>query len=454
MRHGPRPGTSGRTVVLRGGGPTGGRVRLGVHDLVNGTFATLRTFYYRQTLDADALQDSLRRTLAHYPLLTGRLERDTDGGLSVVCGDAGAVFEVSRSDHAMPDHGPDRPAGRDLRRYVRSVNPFRVVGHNTPLLTVKVTHMRGGGSVLGVSVNHSVVDGAGYLGFLLHWSRVHAGQDRPAPAYDRSVIDGLADEARPAPDDPQYTVVTGRQKFGFFWTVNARARHVRTLTVRFTAREVLALREAARDGQDRDRAPASSGDALGAHLWRVLGALRDRAPEAEERLGIVVGLREALKERLPDDYGGNAVSNTTAVLPSRELCEEPLAHAVQAVRSAVDRVTLARVCQETAFLDAQRRAGRSGRVLSRMALDAFEGTVALNNVSRLPVYAVEFGAGRPFWFEYPASLIPWTVLVTPTPDDDYSRDVHLSVPRDAADALRGPEWSARLRDPAGCHGLR
>lgn len=454
MRHGPRPRTPGRTVVLRGGGPTGQRVRLGVHDLVNGTFATPRTFYYRQTLDDDALQDSLRRTLAHYPLLTGRLERDTDGGLSVVCGDAGAVFEVSHSDHAMPDHGPDRRVGRDLRRYVRSVNPFRVVGHDTPLLTVKVTHMRGGGSVLGVSINHSVVDGAGYLGFLLHWSGVHAGQDRPAPPYDRSVIDGLAEEARPAPDDPQYAVVTGRQKFGFFWTVNARARHVRTLTVRFTAREVLALREAARDGQDRDRAPASSGDALGAHLWRVLGALRDRAPDAEERLGIVVGLRETLKERLADDYGGNAVSNTTAVLPSRELREEPLAHAVQAVRTAVDRVTVARVCQETAFLDAQRRAGRSGRVLSRMALDAFEGTVALNNVSRLPVYAVEFGAGRPFWFEYPASLMPWAVLVTPTPDVDYSRDVHLSVPRDAADALRGPEWSARLRDPAGCLGLR
>ncbi|WAX81222.1 acyltransferase [Streptomyces sp. KMM 9044] len=452
MRHGPS-GAPERTVVLRGQGPSGARVRLGVHDLVNGTFATLWTFYYRQTLDDGALQDSLRRTLAHYPLLTGRLERDADGGLSIVCSDAGALFEVSRSDHAMQDHGPDRPVGQDLRRYVRSVNPFRVVGHNTPLLTVKVTHMRGGGSVLGVSINHSIVDGGGTFGFLLHWSRVHAGQDQAAPPYDRHFLDGLAEEAHPAPDDPQYAVVTRRKKFGFFWTVNAHARHVRTLTVRFPVRDVLALREAARDGQDRDRAPASSGDALGAHLWRVLGALRDRAPDAEERLGVVVGLRQTLKERLPDGYGGNAVSNTTAVLPARELREEPLAHAAQAVRDAVDRVTLARVCQETAFLDAQRRAGRSRRVLSRMTLDAFEGTVALNNMSRLPVYAVEFGTGRPFWFEYPASLIPWTVLVTPTPDDDYSRDVHLSVPRDAADALRGPEWSARLRDPAGCLDL-
>ncbi|MEU6392310.1 acyltransferase [Streptomyces sp. NPDC046939] len=449
MRFGRSSGNPERTVVLRSGGPSGERVRLGVHDLMNGTFATSRTFFYRQTLDADAVEDSLRRTLAHYPLLTGRLERDADGGLSVACDDAGAVFAVARSDRPMPDYGPDRPARADLRRYLHSVNAFRVVGHDTPLLAVKVTHMRGGGSVLGVSINHAVVDGGGYLDFLLHWSRTHAGEERPAAPYDRSLLDGLADGVPPAPDDPQYDVITGRQKFGFIWKVNAGARRMRTLTVRFTADEVLGLRETARAGQGSDQQAASSGDALGAHLWRVLGALRDREPDAQERLGIVVGLRAVLKDRLPDGYWGNAVSNTTATLPARTLREEPLAHTATALRTALDRVTPDRVRQEAAYLEAQRTRGRSGRVFSRMALDAFEDTVALNNSSRLPVYAVEFGAGRPFWFEYPASPIPWTVLITPTPDDDHSRDVHLSIPRDAADALRGPEWTARLHDPAG-----
>ncbi|GGX37455.1 hypothetical protein GCM10010297_68380 [Streptomyces malachitofuscus] len=445
----PPGGNPGRTVVLRGGAPYGVRVRLGVHDLMNGTFATPRTFFYRRTLDDEAVEDSLRRTLAGYPLLTGRLVRDPDGGLAVACDDAGAAFSVAHADRAMPDYGPDRPARQDLRRYIHPVNAFRVVGHDTPLLSVKVTHMRGGGSVLGVSVNHAVVDGTGYLDFLLHWSRTHAGEETRAAPYDRALLGRLADDVRPAPDDPQYTVVTGRQKAGFIWKVNAGARKMRTITVRFTADEVLALRETARAGQDADRPPASSGDALGSHLWRVLGALRDREPGAEERLGIVVGLRAALKNRLPDGYWGNAVSNTTAALPARELREEPLAHTVAAVRAALDRVTPDRIREEAAFLEAQRSAGRSNRVFSRMSLDAFEGTVALNNSSRIPVYAVEFGAGRPFWFEFPANPIPWTVLITPTPDDDHSRDVRLSIPRDAADALRTPAWAGRLRDTSG-----
>ncbi|CAL9655535.1 acyltransferase [Streptomyces sp. Tu 3180] len=441
MKRGPAQGDADRTVLLRTGGASGERVRLSVYDLMTGTFATARTFYYRRRLDTEALRESLLRTLVHYPLLTGRLERDADRGLSVVCNDAGAVFAESHLDRPMPDYGPGRPAGDDLRRYVHSVNPFRVVGHDTPLLAVKVTHLRGG-SVLGVTVNHSLVDGSGCLDFLLHWSRTHRGLDHPAPSHDRALVDGLAAGTPPAPDDPQYTVVTGRGKFGFLWRVNARARRVRTLTTRFSSAEVLALRDTARAGAGGTR--VSSGDALSAHVWRVLGALRDRAPEATERLGLVVGLRAALSERLPHGYWGNAVSNTTAALPARALREEPLARTASAVREALDRVTLRRIREETAFLEAQRRAGRTNRVLSRMALDAFEGTVALNNVSRLPMYGIDLGAGRPFWFEYPATPIPWTVLITPTPDDDHSRDVHLSVPREAAEALRTPAWAGRL----------
>ncbi|MFD1277159.1 hypothetical protein ACFQ51_51140 [Streptomyces kaempferi] len=40
--------------------------------------------------------------------------------------------------------------------------------------------------------------------------------------------------------------------------------------------------------------------------------------------------------------------------------------------------------------------------------------------------------------------MPWSLLVTPTPLDDDSRDVHFSVPRNAAQALAAPEWTKRL----------
>ena len=67
-----------------------------VHGAVTGTFATPRVFFYRRRLDAAALRDSLAATLPHFPLLTGRLVRDPDGGLSVDCGDAGRLVHQRR----------------------------------------------------------------------------------------------------------------------------------------------------------------------------------------------------------------------------------------------------------------------------------------------------------------------------------------------------------------------
>ncbi|MFD1277158.1 acyltransferase [Streptomyces kaempferi] len=66
----------------------------------------------------------------------------------------------------------------------------------------------------------------------------------------------------------------------------------------------------------------SSGDALSAHLWKVLAELRARPDDSVERLGMVVGLRSALRAALPDGYWGNAVTNVTpALLP--ENCAPP-----------------------------------------------------------------------------------------------------------------------------------
>ncbi|MFJ8010063.1 acyltransferase [Streptomyces fagopyri] len=438
--------TPHHTVTVRAGEATAERVRLSVYDLMTGTFATPRTFFYRRRLDAAALRESLAKTLPHYPLLTGRLVRDDDRGLSVVCDDAGIPFTESHSDRPMPEYGLDRSAKPDLPAYRHKVSAFRVVGHDTPLLSVRVTHMRGGGSVLGVTINHSIVDGSGYLDFLRHWSRVHHGGEQHAEPYARTLLDGLADGAAPGAEQhsDQYALVSGRRKAGFIWRVNTRSRGVRTITLRLAGDEVRALKEHARAGLAGSGPRISTGDALGAHLWKVLAELRARPDADTERLGMVVGLRPALGARLPDGYWGNAVTNVTPALPAGELRAASLADTAAVVREAVGGVTAERVRDEVAFLEARRRARRTHLVLSRMALDAFEGTVALNNVSRLPVYEIDFGAGRPFWFEFPANPVPWSLLITPTPVDDGSRDVHVSVPREAAQALTTPEWTKRL----------
>ncbi|MEU6540465.1 acyltransferase [Streptomyces sp. NPDC047000] len=432
---------SSRTTTVRAGTATGERVRLSVYDLVNGTFATPRVFFHRHRLDAAALRDSLAATLPHFPLLTGRLVRDPDGGLSVRCDDSGIPFTESHSDRPMPDYGPDHPARPDLNGYLHRANAFRVVDHDTPLLTVRVTHMRDGGSVLGIAINHGIADGASHLAFLQHWQRVHAGQEPPAPVpYTRDPFNTLRAPAG-EPRSTQYTVVPGRQKFRFVWRVNAGARSLRTVTLRFTADEIAALKDHARTGGSPR---ISSGDALTAHVWRVLAALRGRPAAAPERLGVVVGLRQVLRDHLPGGYWGNGITNVTAQLPAGRLREAPLPEVAATIRESLSALTEARIREEAAWLDVQRRARRMPRVLSRMALDSFDTLIGVNNVGRLPVYELDFGAGPAFWFGFPGNPIPWSLLITPTPAGDAGRDIHIGLPKDYAQALRTPEYTKRL----------
>ncbi|MEU3985441.1 acyltransferase [Streptomyces sp. NPDC026672] len=442
----PSPRTTDETVFLKAGEATGERMRLSVYDLVAGAFNSPRTFYYRQKLDVAALRESLVATLRHYPLITGRLAREDDGGLAVLCTDGGVPFTETYSDRPMPDYGPGVSAKGDLPSYTHKLRQFRLIANDTPLLSVRVTHMEGGGSVLGTTFNHALVDGSAYLGFMKHWSSVHLGQDyRPAP-FARTLLDSLSEGAPPeaGAQSKQYELVTGRQKLGFILRVNAKAPQVRTISLRFTADEVGALKEHARSGLTGDQW-LSTGDVLGAHLWKVLAELRDRPADRTERLALVISMRSVLAaSALPDGYGGNAVTNTTAALSAGELRGASLAEAGLAVRAAVANVTPEWVRDEAAFLGTQARAGRLNRVMSRMARDSFEGTVALNNVSRLPVYELDFGSGTPFWFESPSNPVPWTLLVNPTSAGDDSRDIHFSVPREAADAILTPEWSKRL----------
>ncbi|CAM5710679.1 hypothetical protein SANTM175S_10459 [Streptomyces antimycoticus] len=118
-----------------------------------------------------------------FPILSGRMKRDPDGGLSVLCDDGGVRFVEAHASEPMPDYGPRHTAKKGLERHLSHAMPFWVVDRDTPLFTVKLTHMKGGGSILGLTMNHAVADGSSYMSFLESWVREHRGpQDTPSSA--------------------------------------------------------------------------------------------------------------------------------------------------------------------------------------------------------------------------------------------------------------------------------
>ncbi|MGF1430709.1 acyltransferase [Kitasatospora sp. LaBMicrA B282] len=432
-----------RTLTVRGGG-TATAVRLNVRDLRSGPIYTPRVFCYRETLDGEKLRASLAAVLRHYPVVSGRLRKAPEG-LEVDCNDAGIRFTEVEAPGAVPEFGPDRRIGAALGGYLDRISPLHATKPDTPLLTVRLTNLAGGGSVLGVALHHYLADGAGLLRFLAHWSHEHRGLPFPEPHHERELIDRLGDAAGPgaAAHSSEFTVV-GRLRLARFVLHAALAgARLDTVTLRFTAAELAALKAAA-SAEGADGVPLSGNDALTAHLWRLFSELRDRPDQDGDHLGLIAGLGRLPGLGLPEQYWGNAVCHLTTTMTAAEARTAPLGAAATAVRAALGADHAQRIRDEVAYLRTQRAAGRAGRVLPRAALSSYDTEVLINNQSRFPYYEIDLGAGTPFWCEQPAAPVPYLVDVMPTPGASGGRDVHLSLPRAHAAALGGAGWQQRV----------
>ncbi|MFJ3894683.1 acyltransferase [Streptomyces sp. NPDC090083] len=429
--------------TVRAGTADGRRIRLTGYDLLTGPWYTPLTFFYRETLDGAALRDSLARTLRGYPLLAGRLERDADGGLSVLCNDAGVRFTEASCPEPMRDYGHGLRAEPVIGELLREVSAFGVVGRDTPLLKVRLTRMRGGGSILGVLINHSVADGASSLSFLESWSREHLGLEWEPPSHAREILDALGRPAvDPARRDARAFIGVGRVRH-LTTTLRVGVKKLATVTTRFGPSELAALKAEAQGTLTSPDDWVSTNDALTAHLWQTLGQLRGRPAEAPEWLGLIAGARNGLGDSLPATYWGNCVSNSWTSLAAAELREAPLGSVAHVVRRCLESNTEDKIRDEIAFLNSYRRKGVSRHVMSVRAPDVSTTSLSVNNWSRFPMYRIDLGAGRPFWYEFPDLPVP-TVHIAPTPEEDGGRDVYLCLP--VADAVLAdtPPWRERL----------
>ncbi|MET8289399.1 acyltransferase [Streptomyces sp. NPDC005132] len=432
-----------RTFLVRAGTAGGTRVRLSGYDLLTGPWYTPMTFFYRNTLDGAELRASLARTLRRYPPLAGRLTRDPDGGLSVLCNDAGVRFTEAVSAEPMREYGPALRAEPVIGNLLREVSAFRVVDRDTPLLKIRLTQMRGGGSVLGVTINHSLADGGNTLAFLENWSREHHGLALSEPSHDRDVLDALGRES------PDPATVASRAFIGVsrlrLLTTNLKVglHKLATVATRFEAAELAAMKKAAQRQLTGEGSWVSTNDVLTAHLWQVFGELRGRDDGAAEWLGMIVSAQSLLGDALPAGYWGNCVSNSWTGASAAALRERPLGHVAQDVRACLDANTAEKIRDEIGFLNSYRGAGVSRHVMSVRAPDVFETALSVNNWSRFPMYRIDLGGGKPFWYEFPDLPVP-TVHIAPTPAEDGGRDVYLCLALEHAAVVRDPAWMERL----------
>mmetsp|Transcript_7236 Transcript_7236/g.18049 ORF Transcript_7236/g.18049 Transcript_7236/m.18049 type:complete len:560 (-) Transcript_7236:307-1986(-) len=132
-----------------------------------------------KTIDAEALKESLRMVLNHYPMLAGRAKMGPKGPDRIALNNAGVPFiEVQ-----APGMARTVPALPPRSAYCDVPEVYDQAEREGPLMTVKLTTFSGGGCTLGVVMNHFAVDAWTFGMFVRDWSRIHGGMDIEPVVY-------------------------------------------------------------------------------------------------------------------------------------------------------------------------------------------------------------------------------------------------------------------------------
>jgi hypothetical protein len=239
----------------------------------------------------DALASSLSRALGRYYHFSGRLAVDEhgDGTVTIPLRPTGEGAELV---HAVaPGVAVADIVGSVVQEFLPLngvCNADAAIDSSLPVLCAQVTELDDG-LFIGMSMNHTVGDGAGFWDFLNAWSAIHRGDEEhmraPAPVHRRWFVD-----TSPVPIPVPFS------------TLQHAVRRLEAPPVRlahgfftFSAASVKKLKARANDEmlKARETATISSLQALVAHLWRAVSRARGLPPGQATSCSLLTGCRGA-----------------------------------------------------------------------------------------------------------------------------------------------------------------
>jgi Transferase family len=388
-------------------------------------------FFFRQPLDQARLAHGLAEALDRIPLFAGRL-RQTDTDLDIICDDSGVPMTSFDIDESLGE--ASSRVTLPFSDLVERVEATRARVRPRPLMTVRLTHLADGGTVLGCSWHHAVGDVQSFMLFMRTWSACVEGTRPPDVRIvaDRDVyLDGLLpdeDSARPGfrLPDPAEAAVLMRE-------VKAALTANRTLQIYFAVDEIARMR---REFSQVAGCSLSRSDTICAHLVSVVRQLDD---DTEPRhLAMPVDIRRRLG--LSPAILGNPLDEIYLS------CAPNVAPGVLAaeIRAAVNDFARSHLSfrANRAFLE---KVGRSRlRYCVPLSFDPVRRTFTFSNWSGSGAYDIVFGGQRPILFSpIPALQLPWVSCLV----EGFAGSGHLAT------VALSSQLAARLCSPEGVAAL-
>ncbi|KAK9284285.1 hypothetical protein L1049_023455 [Liquidambar formosana] len=358
----------------------------------------------------DVIKQALAKVLVHYYPLMGSLTRGSDGKLIVKCTNQGVPFVEAFANDDLEVLGditiPDPAMIGNLLYTIPGAKSVLEM----PLLTVQVTRFKCGGFVLGMTINHCMVDAISAKEFVNSWAETARGISLTIPPFlDRSIL-----RSRQPPevkychhefmDIEDISNISGLYQEG----------QMLYESFHFDSEMLARLKKSAME--DGVISSCTNFTVLAAFVWRARSKALNMKPHQQTKLFFAVdGRSKLINPPLPKGYFGNGIVQTSCICTAGELIEKPFSFAVELVENAKKKVTEDYIWSTIDFFEVT-RAGPS-----------LDGTLLITSWTGIPFDTVDFGWGEPTQFRG----IVWnkeTVLFIPSKKEKGGITLRLTLP--------------------------
>ncbi|GJN25438.1 hypothetical protein PR202_gb13265 [Eleusine coracana subsp. coracana] len=387
-------------------------------------YACLAYFFHPPATPNSILEMGFIKALAVYREWAGRLGVDANGVCSILLNDAGARFVTATADVALSCINLLQPTPELLSCLCPS-------DYNTEeLMLVQITQFACGSFALGVTAHHTVADGYGMVRFGKAWGKATRGLaiDPILLVHHRASI--FAPRVLPRVEFEHRGAEFKRREEEVCINQVHPSDKVVAHTAHFNPEMLSELKRRMSAGRPR---PYSTFYCITAHLWRCITKVRGLHKDKVTKLIIPVNGRLVMRHLpMPMEYTGNVVLWAQATTTVGELLAKPLRHAVELISREVARIDDSYFRSFIDFASSGAVEKESLVPTASLAKTMDHSTsVFVSNLKGIPVYDLDFGAGRPFFCTRVYHPQEGFISILPPFASDGSMDVQVGLFRSA-----------------------
>lgn len=381
-------------------------------------FMCLRFVYlYDYKLSEDILNKGLQKLLQRYPQLTGVLQECKQktskcAKLEIKHGkpsDVKIVVSEYKGDVSDYKEWAEEDANGEVKKehdeLLMQFVDLQETGFpylcGKPVFRVKLTHLPNNCSVLGVSVNHAVVDAQSYFDLMTAWAQFAT---LPEEKVDQKYLhpNHQRENLMRVSKDYKERVISKEQliKNGMYYDRDMKSlqalmqKKFTQRSIDFSPEDIQKLKQDARSGKAKDKLKiVSTNDVVCCHMWKVLSMLRtgasdDRKEDTIFPVLIQCNFRKVWKA-IDERYFGNAVTYIVLEATKKELAESDLSQLVFRMRDSIQNFS------EQDVQDVIDNLERNETPFPKVPVDPYHGLL-ITSWAKYDLLNVDFGKGKPF----------------------------------------------------------